>query len=91
MANKDHIDIYITQFTKGGEGEQFKPHPNRKFNAELFNETELSILNQVAEKFKNISTADMIEYSHKEKAWVENEKERRLISYKDYGFELRGI
>ncbi|CAN5236000.1 DUF4065 domain-containing protein [soil metagenome] len=91
MANKDHIDIYITQFTKGGEGEQFKPHPNRKFNAELFNDTELSIINQVAEKFKNISTAEMIEYCHKEKAWLDNEKERRLISYRDYGFELSGI
>lgn len=32
-----------------------------------------------------------IHYTHKEKAWTENEKDKSMISYKDYAFELSGI
>ncbi len=87
LANNDEVDIWETQFNNG-VGEQFKPNPNRRFRPELFSETELSILEKVATYFKDTSTADMIEISHKESAWIENEKERRIISYKDYAFTL---
>lgn len=87
MANKGEVDIWQTEFENGGIGEQFKPHARRRFNPELFTDDELAILPEIAERFKGMSTSDLITVSHQEKAWQENEKERRLISYK-YGFEL---
>ncbi len=87
FANKDELDIYYTSFPNGGTGEQFKPNANKAFNSELFNEIELEILNSVAERFKNTSTNEIIDISHKEKAWLENNEERKLIDY-NYSFEL---
>jgi uncharacterized phage-associated protein len=87
LANKDELDIHYTNFADGGTGEQFKPNQNKRFNKELFTEDELHILDLVAERFKNTSTNEIIEISHKEKAWIENNTERNLIDY-NYSFEL---
>ncbi|QSE96503.1 type II TA system antitoxin MqsA family protein [Fulvivirga lutea] len=91
MANKNFIDIWITEFPSGAVGEQFKTNKNRKFNSKVFSEIELEVLNTVATKFQSMGTSDIIEISHKEKAWKANEKERKIISYKDYGFELKEL
>ena len=88
MANKDEIDIWITEFPNGAEGERFRPNKNRNFRPELFSELELSVLGEIATIFKDTPTSDIIEISHKEKAWIENEKERKIISYKNYAFDL---
>jgi DNA-binding transcriptional regulator YiaG len=87
LANKDVIDIYYTNFENGGTGEQFKANINRQFNKEVFTDVELAVLEGVASRFKEVSTKDIIEISHKEKAWLDNKDERKLISYQ-YGFEL---
>ena len=88
MVNKDEIDVWITEFPNGAEGEQFRPNKNRNFRPELFSELELSVLGEVVTIFKDKSTSDVVEISHKEKAWIENEKERKIISYKNYAFDL---
>jgi hypothetical protein len=90
IANNDDIDIFVTEFSNDRIGEQFKPRSNRKFNSELFDETEIQVLYTVAERFKGLKTPEVIELSHKEPAWLENEKEKKLISYK-YAFDLRQI
>jgi len=87
LARKDRLGINYTHFPNGGTGEQFKPNTNSVFNEGFFNDLELQILNSVAEQFKDLSTNDIIEYSHKEKAWIENHEETKVIDYK-YGFEL---
>ena len=87
LANKEEVDIYYTNFANGGTGEQFKPNPNKSFNKALFTEAELKILEEVAERFKNTSTNEIIEISHKEKAWIDNIAEKKLIDY-NYSFEL---
>lgn len=87
MANKDEIDIRLTEFPNG-MGEQFKAYKDRQFNPALFNELELKVLEEVTEKFKDTTTSAIIELSHQESAWKKNEKERKIISYKDYGFDL---
>ncbi|HQQ12656.1 MAG TPA: DUF4065 domain-containing protein [Bacteroidales bacterium] len=87
LANNDDVDVYYTNFPDGNIGEQFKPNANRKFNPKLFNELELETLEAVAERFKKTSTTEIIEMSHREKAWIENEKEKRIIDYK-YSFDL---
>lgn len=87
IAEKDYVDVWYTVFSNGSIGEQFKPRANHKFDKSLFDEHELNALREVANKFKGIKTANVIDISHKEKAWLENEKERKLISYK-YAFDL---
>jgi len=87
LTNKHTVDVYYTNFADGGTGEQFKPNQNKAFNSELFAEIELGILNAVADRFKYTSTSEIIEISHREKAWIENNAERKLIDY-NYSFEL---
>jgi len=36
----------------------------------------------------NISTWEIVDLSHKEKAWKELEDKKKLIGYQDYAFEL---
>lgn len=87
LANKNEIDIYYTNFANGGTGEQFRPNKNRKFNADLFSKEELGVMKNIVERFKNVSTNEIIEISHKEKAWIENQAERKFIDY-NYSFDL---
>ncbi|MGI6049198.1 MAG: type II TA system antitoxin MqsA family protein [Petrimonas sp.] len=87
LVNKKDIDIYYTTFPDGGVGEQFKPNLSKSFNKELFTDSELQILHSVIERFKDTSTNEIIDISHKEKAWIENSADKKLIDYK-YGFEL---
>ena len=87
MANNDEVAISYTEFPNGAVGEQFKPHTGRNFNAALFDEIELQVLDDVADRFKDVSTSDIIEISHKERAWIDNEAGKRIISYK-YAFDL---
>lgn len=87
MANMNEIDINYTQFPQGYVGEQFKARKDRPFNGKLFTDEELAVLHFVAEKFKNVSTNDIVEISHLEEAWKQNVKEKTDISYK-YAFEL---
>ena len=87
LANNDDVDIYYTTFSDGGIGEQFKPNSKREFNSKLFTEDELQTLENIAERFKNTTTNEIIEISHKEKAWKENKDEKKIIDYK-YSFDL---
>lgn len=90
MANEDHVDVWQTKFSLESIGEQFKPHASRSCEKDIFTEIELKTLFDVVKKFKGKGTKDIIEISHKEKAWIENEKPRSLISYK-YAFDLSQI
>lgn len=83
----DDIDIIYQEFQNGGIGESFKPHPNRDFDASLFEETELQTMKEIADRFRDMSTADVISLSHEEAAWVDNFNEKKKISY-DYAFKL---
>lgn len=87
LANKDEVDIYYTNFPDGGIGEQFKPNTNRQFNADLFSTDEISVLETILKRFRSTSTNEIIEISHREKAWIENESEKKLIDY-NYSFDL---
>lgn len=87
LINRNVFDVHFTNFQGGGTGEQFKPNPEKDFSPEVFSDIELDILIYVAERFKNTSTNEIIEISHKETAWIENNAERKFIEY-NYGFEL---
>jgi len=90
LENNNFIDIRYTQFPQGYTGEQFKARKEKPFNQALFSETEIAVLNKVAEVFKESSTNNIIETSHLEEAWKMNVKEKNVISYK-YAFDLTQI
>ncbi|MDP3467077.1 MAG: DUF4065 domain-containing protein [Daejeonella sp.] len=90
LATNNIIDIFFTSFPKGYIGEQFKVRKDRPFNASLFSEAELEVLNKVAKVFKSTKTNAMVELSHLEEAWKKNEKDKNAISY-EYAFELTQI
>jgi DNA-binding transcriptional regulator YiaG/uncharacterized phage-associated protein len=87
LANNAEVDIYCTSFDDGNIGEQFQPNVSRSFNPKLFNEMELNTLQEIAERFRTTSTNDIIKISHREKAWIENVEEKRIIDYR-YSFDL---
>ncbi len=87
LANNNDIDIYCSLFPDGGTGEQFRQNKKRKFNADLFSEKELDVLQIIATRFRDTSTNEIIEISHKENAWIQNEKKKQIIDYK-YSFDL---
>ena len=90
LANEDKVDFHYIEFPNGGIGEQFIARTDRPFNSTLFSEIELDVLQKIVETFKTTTTNDIIELSHLEKAWKENEKTKNVISY-EYAFELKQI
>lgn len=90
LANQDVIDVCYTKFPDGNNGEQFQSRKDRPFNAGLFSEYELDVLNKVSSAFQTTSTNDIIELSHLEAAWQKNEQNKSIISY-EYAFELSQI
>lgn len=95
-ANYDSIYAYLeneqlicSQFLKlsnGGAREVFLS--NAEFDKSLFSDEELETIANIKVKFANMSTWDIVDLSHLEKAWKELEANRELIGYQDYAFEL---
>ncbi len=71
-------------------GEQFLANPDRTMEAALLSQSDLDILEELARKFENTSTRSIVDLSHREKAWLDNEQARTLISY-DYAFDLMAL
>ena len=78
---------YIDFKDRENIGEKFIRNPDRPFRQELFNEAELNSLEYVAEYFKSMSTRELIDLSHNEKAWKIKSREKSTIEY-DHAFEL---
>lgn len=87
MFNKNDIEIINVAFSDNVFGYRFNKAENREFNPDVFSNDELEILNLVCSKFSDMNTNDVIEFSHKEKAWLDNEGERKLIDY-NYAFDI---
>jgi len=90
IANNQEINIHTTEFPDGNTGEQFKARQDRRFNPAVFSASELSTLHKVAEAFKDTTTREIINLSHLETAWKQNEAGKNVISYV-YAFELEQI
>lgn len=60
----------------------------KEFEKKLFNDSELATMKFINEKFDGFSSRQIKEFSHNEKAWIENVSERKIISYQEYAFKL---
>jgi len=90
MFNKKDIEIENVAFTENVFGYRFNKAADKQFNTDVFTNEEIEILDLVCSNFSEMDTSEVIEFSHKEKAWLENEGERRLIDY-NYAFDITQI
>ncbi len=87
LSNENLVVLVPVNYPNGMLGERFEKSPTTSFNTNLFEESELKILEEIVSKFKEVNATEIRKLSHDEKAWIENEKEKRLIDY-NYSFEL---
>ncbi len=90
ISNEDTIDIWYDNLSNGGRKEELKGRADRPFNASLFNQEELDIMSKVAEKFKALKAFELVNISHQENGWIENQESKSMISYL-YAIDLKGI
>lgn len=60
---------------------RFLPMTSAPFNADLFDGSELAVMAEVCERFKESSAQEIALVSHKEEAWKQHEKEHTVIDY----------
>jgi putative zinc finger/helix-turn-helix YgiT family protein len=71
--------------------EAFQPSTSRSVNEAVFSHSELEMLQLAAKTFRFKKTAEIIEFSHGELGWIDNEANKSPISYQQYGFMLKAI
>lgn len=87
VSEQDFIDTNVEHYGNGRIGTCFYRSNNRQFNSELFSDVELESLETVMNKFKGYTAKKIMEVSHEEKAWIDNEKTKGKIDY-NYAFDL---
>lgn len=80
-ARLEFININYIETSIGNVIEQHLPSASKSFDTSLFSDIELETLEIVAKKFKETSTQDIVEMSHEEDAWKENEEAHSIIDY----------
>jgi len=89
LETEKYIQIEEELSDSGHMGERFLAIQD--FDASLFSEEELNDMKEVVENLGELKTQDLIHLSHEEDAWQKNEKERELINYQEYAFQLKAI
>lgn len=71
-------------------GEQFYEvyHTDVAFDEQYFTAQELNVIDIVTAFFKKKKTSEIVDLSHAEQAWIDNQQDRALISYQEYAFGL---
>jgi putative zinc finger/helix-turn-helix YgiT family protein len=89
LENEQLISSRFLKLKNGGAREVFISETT--FDTELFTEEERETLTTLTVKFAEISSWDIVDLSHEEKAWKELEANKQLISYQQYAFELTSV
>jgi len=84
--------IIVSDFLKLNNGAAREVFVTKSgFDKSLFSNEEMETISCILDKFGKMSTWDIVELSHAEKAWKELEPKRELIGYQDYAFELAAV
>lgn len=90
LLDDNQFDVVFIPFEENGYyGEALKNKV--KFEKELFTDTELKVLDEVLDKLAKKSSTEIVDISHQEKAWIENEGKHEMISYQKYAFQLNAF
>ncbi|WHF51783.1 DUF4065 domain-containing protein [Chryseobacterium gotjawalense] len=87
MRSDCFINVEYKEYPNGSLGEKFVPNSKFVFNESLFEKTELDVMEKVKDDFKGKSSKAVVEISHRETAWLENQEDRSLINY-EHAFDL---
>ena len=85
LTYENYIDFV---FAEVSSTQVDKPVALKSYDKALFNPSELEVLDEIFKRFNKINTGELIELSHKEKGWIEENKSKGMISYQKYGYEL---
>jgi putative zinc finger/helix-turn-helix YgiT family protein len=88
FSNEEIIESSWLKETNGSAKEVFRPLA--ECDAGLFNSHEKIVIEFVIQLFKNTSSWDLVDISHKEQAWIDLHAEKEVIDYQHYAFSLRG-
>ncbi len=86
LESQHLISIHEVNFN-GIYGDEIKINPPLSYS---FDETTLQILINVRHQLKDLSAKEIVELSHKEKAWIENKNNKAIIPYLE-GFWMVGL
>lgn len=89
LESEQYIHIEEEMFDHGGIGERFMPA--RAFEERWFSTEELQSMEDTLQAFEGVRTRQIIASSHEERAWLENQEQRSLISYLHYAYELKAL
>lgn len=76
-------------FTNESGSEIEKLIPEKPFDPSLFTENEIEIMERIANHFRGQSVKEIVEFSHQEPGWIENEQNRDWINYQEYAPKLQ--
>ena len=80
LEDAGFVELVEHDFGNGVEGTEFKLGPNvASLSAEL-SAAEMRLVDQVIEEFRDYNRREIINRSHREKAWLATE-DKKLISY----------
>ena len=88
LCDDDKINIKPVAFSDGNYREKII---GMEYSTADFNSLELEVLSSVLEHFKSSTTKEIVDISHYEPAWIENEPSREMISYQKYAFDLKAF
>lgn len=88
LENEQIITSEWKRLQNGSAREIFRS--GAKVDANLFSKEELETVNTILNHFQETSTWDIVDLSHKEKAWQELEANKSIIGYQEYAFDLIG-
>ena len=87
ILNQGYADDVIDyEVTYNNDYECHNISSRKKFDSSLFTEDELKVMNKIKKKFKDYNSKEIVDYSHKEKAFLETNFYEK-ISY-NYAFEM---
>lgn len=88
---QDDGDIEISQ-VQNNDGNYYEIIRSTScFDKQIFAEEEIEILNLIVDKFGRLRSSAIVELSHEEKAWIENNGANNFISYPEYAFDLKNV
>jgi len=90
LLDDDLFDVEFIPFKSNGYmGEALRNKIS--FDPTLFTPTEMQVLEEVSAVFAPKTSTEIVEISHEEKAWLENESNHEIISYQKYAFDLKAL
>lgn len=90
MSDDNLISVDHVLFTGTGHyGEEINGCTG--FNDMLFDKEQREVIDRVVARFAGLDTKQLVNLSHEEQGWIDNQEKKELISYQKFAFDLKNI